>query len=715
MLSNYETLYSYLDMLPVGCAVYKVKVDETGKPYDFYYEFANKTYCSWVGRDLSELTKKSFFTVIENAGDEWLNICYRTAYLDQMQQFIHYVSEIDRWLNIYVTRPAYGYCFYTCIDITNEKKVQEDLKLREADEFIFKCIHLLQAERSVDTAIKYLLKELGESLQAERMYILETNQVVVSQVYEWCKQGIASQQNNLQQVPYYMIAKWEKQLQKREFIFLQDIYDFQANQRTGDNIFIVPGLERLLAVPLYDGFILQGYVAVDNYSEDKTFFALKVMPFVACIIVAYLKNNLLTKQLANMGNHDLLTNSLNRIAFAKYLRDNYHDFYDVGALYIDINGLKNINDIYGHSKGDYLICAMYNLLVDIFSVDVIYRMGGDEFVVLENHITKQDFKKHIKKLFSKTKTVPMLYFACGYHWVSGRPEIYELLKIADRNMYEDKKRFYTHSVIKSSRYRSQLDDRFGFSDNKKFREFLQNGQIIFYLQSKFTGGNHSLAGAEALVRYKRNNGEIVPAGEFIELLEATNNINELDYYVFKNVCQQIKIWLDDGLRPARVAVNFSRHTLSQINFLDEVVSIWEKCPIPKEYIEFEITESAVAENQDTMKDTIGKLRQKGFTVSMDDFGVEQANLSTFTEIDFDYVKIDKSLIDTIPHMNKTNILIKGLIGICHDLGIKVVAEGVEHEAQLHKLEEMGVDEIQGYYFSKAVSCDEFTGKYLLNE
>ncbi len=712
MFADSQRLYSYLNILPIGCAIFRVTLDASGAPQDLQYMFANRKYCDWIEKNQQTIAGHSLYDIVSDASTDWLELSYRTAYEGKEQCLTRYSMVLDRWLETYITPAEDGCCIHTYLDVTHEKRFEEQLHLHERDDFVLHCAQVLNSAKEPNAAVQHVLGEIGMRIGADRVYILETNHIVVNNTYEWCKPGITPEKDELQNIPYSIMAHWEERVRRHGLVLVENVNAIKNTSPDEFEILSMQGIKCLMAVPLYDDSNTIGYVGADNYDKNKLEEAPKLLSSVAYFLASHLNRSTLIHRLSELSYHDTLTNALNRTAFTRMLREQQEGFGDVGVLYIDINGLKLINDTRGHNEGDAMICAMHALLTDVFPSYSIYRMGGDEYIVLMNHISKEAFDERLEHLHEKALQLPGLAFACGHCWQAGKVDVQTVLTKADEDMYEDKRRFYVNAAIKNRRYRPHLDDCFGFTDSEVFHDLLKNKSITFYLQPKVCSVSGRICGAEALVRYVRDNGEVVSAGEFIPLLETTHFISDLDFYVFKSVCIQIKNWLDMGIVPMRIAINFSRLTLSRPDFTSEINRLWSSCPAPKEYLEIEITETTISDSMDMLKNTVAALHRDGFTVTLDDFGVAESNLSSITEMDFDLIKIDKSIVSTMQHTQKNAILFTGIVRICHEMGVRVVAEGVESAEQVQLLTDMGVDELQGFYYSPAVPVEDFMERYM---
>ncbi|MCD7909033.1 MAG: EAL domain-containing protein, partial [Clostridium sp.] len=277
--------------------------------------------------------------------------------------------------------------------------------------------------------------------------------------------------------------------------------------------------------------------------------------------------------------------------------------------------------------------------------------------------------------------------------------------------YKDKKEFYRRNPA-SNRYRHLSDEVLYLSDPEVLREEIRQDRFVVYLQPKLSSSKRSAVGAEALIRYQSRSGSLMLPGNFLPMLEESRTISQIDFYVFEYACSRLRAWSEQGRQTLPIAVNFSRCSLSQPDFIARLTALCRKYNVEKKYLEIELTETAHEAGGVDLKALIRDLRQVGFVVSIDDFGTEYANLSLLSTIEFDVLKLDKSLVDDVAISGKARIVVENIVNICREMGIQVVAEGIETEEQLEALRSCGVELVQGYLFSKPIPIEEYERTYL---
>ena len=235
---------------------------------------------------------------------------------------------------------------------------------------------------------------------------------------------------------------------------------------------------------------------------------------------------------------------------------------------------------------------------------------------------------------------------------------------------------------------------------------LANKEFQIVYQPKVGVHDHKLKGAEALVRWKKD-GKFVPPSVFIPICESAGLIQQLDFYILNQVCNTMDTWIQQGLEPVKVSVNFSKQNFTMPDIGKRICNIVDNWQIPHHLIEIEFTETAYNEDEKMLDKAIRVLNEKGFSASIDDFGSGYSSLSLLENLKFDVLKLDKSLIDTILQNPQSKIVVTNIVRMAKELNMELVAEGVETRETLQVLKELDCDLIQGYYFDKPLFQEEF--------
>lgn len=600
-------------------------------------------------------------------------------------------------------------------DITERELQKQELKnMLDVQTLITNCVRMLYAVDDLDQTINAVLTQIGEFLVSDRAYVFEIKDELMNNTHEWTAPGISPQLEKLQQLDLSLISDWLPFFEKNDCIIIDDVEQLQKTNPAAYATLRAQEITSLIAAPIFLDNKLAGYIGIDNYDSEKIKNSSYLLLSMSIFLSYAIRHRNHVDMLHRLSYHDLLTNALNRNAFMDVLSQFRPGQYaSAGIIYIDINGMKEINDFYGHHQGDKILITTVAKVFNLFKPDELFRIGGDEFVIITYDLTETDFYEKfnlLRNIFCEKTNLPFS-IATGSCWVKSPSDLNSLLQQADSAMYADKKKFY-YGKEKTSRYRHNLDDILNLANYSALQEALTAGQFCIYFQPKISLDTEEFIGSEALIRYINQAGEIIAPNNFIPILEEARLIKMLDLYVFEEVCKQINIWKERKMRVKPVSINLSRSTLSYHFLADQLLALITKHNIDISLLELEVTETAEVDNQLVFSQALEKLKEYGFSISIDDFGVRNASLSLFTTINFDILKLDRSLVKTLAQNQKARILIRSLAVICSDLGIKLIAEGVETLEQLDILKELRCNEVQGYLFSKPLPLNDFENKYL---
>lgn len=600
-------------------------------------------------------------------------------------------------------------------DITERELQKQELKnMLDVQTLITNCVRMLYAVDDLDQTINAVLTQIGEFLVSDRAYVFEIKDELMNNTHEWTAPGISPQLEKLQQLDLSLISDWLPFFEKTDCIIIDDVEQLQKTNPAAYATLHAQEITSLIAAPIFLDNKLAGYIGIDNYDSEKIKNSSYLLLSMSIFLSYAIRHRNHVDMLHRLSYHDLLTNALNRNAFMDVLSQFRPGQYaSAGIIYIDINGMKEINDFYGHHQGDKILITTVAKVFNLFKPDELFRIGGDEFVIITYDLTETDFYEKfnlLRNIFCEKTNLPFS-IATGSCWVKSPSDLNSLLQQADSAMYADKKKFY-YGKEKTSRYRHNLDDILNLANYSALQEALTAGQFCIYFQPKISLDTEEFIGSEALIRYINQAGEIIAPNNFIPILEEARLIKMLDLYVFEEVCKQINIWKERKMRVKPVSINLSRSTLSYHFLADQLLALITKHNIDISLLELEVTETAEVDNQLVFSQALEKLKEYGFSISIDDFGVRNASLSLFTTINFDILKLDRSLVKTLAQNQKARILIRSLAVICSDLGIKLIAEGVETLEQLDILKELRCNEVQGYLFSKPLPLNDFENKYL---
>ncbi len=430
----------------------------------------------------------------------------------------------------------------------------------------------------------------------------------------------------------------------------------------------------------------------------------------------------LLHQLSHQAHHDALTGLPNRILFKdrahQAIAQAHRHQTRVAVLFLDLDRFKLINDTLGHTAGDQLLRATGERLVACLREgDTVSRQGGDEFLILLPGMRSEDqvaqvaqklmnvfqepFHLHEKEIYITVSLGIALYPTDG-------EDIENLIKYADTAMYHAKEEGRNRFQFYTLAFNQAFSERLGLQND--LRRALVCEEFVLYYQPQYRISDHQMCGMEALVRWQHPVRGLLLPGEFISIAEESGLILPLGEWVLRSACLQNKRWQEMGYPPVRVAVNLSARQFRQANLVSQIAQILTETGLDPQWLELEITESISMENSSLTLTILQELKEMGIHLSLDDFGTGFSSLSYLSRFPLDTLKIDRSFVralTTRPHERENgNEIVTTIIQLAHNLGLRVIAEGVETEAQLDFLRSHGCPEAQGYLFARPVSAED---------
>ena len=453
-----------------------------------------------------------------------------------------------------------------------------------------------------------------------------------------------------------------------------------------------------------------------NYIIHRTYLMCGILAVVGAVIAFLIMNEERRKKqrIQNLLYVDELTggNTLARFKMEVESRIQQHD-KKIAIIKMDLDDFKLVNELFGYKEGDKVLCFVSRTLKESCrDGEFMGRSNADRFYILLLYEEEKEVRQRILKIAENIQRLRLsetleylLHPVFGIYYVeAGDNSIEDMLDCASlaHNMAKQAKnglyKVYTNEIKEKELQKKQLSDQ--------IEHAYRNHEFVVYYQPKYDSVTQKLAGAEALVRWRREDGQMVSPGLFVPLAEESGFVCKLDEYVFREVCRAQKQWMDRGLGIVPVSVNLSRRHLDNPEFIDEYKAILDESGVPIEYIQLEITESAMFEKKDEFVQIMERLHDLGFMILMDDFGTGYSSLMMLKSIPIDVMKLDKSFVDDYDDERGERI-IRCVMRMAQDLSIAITAEGVETEAQYKFLTSVGCDTIQGYYFARPMPGEEY--------
>ncbi len=417
--------------------------------------------------------------------------------------------------------------------------------------------------------------------------------------------------------------------------------------------------------------------------------------------------------------HDIVTGLPNRFLFEDRLKQTlaHAKRYDnhFAVLFLDLDGFKNVNDTLGHDAGDLLLQEVATRLHNLIrESDTLARMGGDEFAIILDKLSNpddairiaQDYRQVLQKSFHIDGTSLFINGSIGVSvYPTDGQDTTTLVKHADTAMYEakslGKNRVQSFTQVLADRTRERLELE------THLRSAVENNTFQLYYQPKIDLFTGQCIGSEALIRWIDPVLGFIPPDKFISIAEETGLITPLGDWIVDEACRQTKLWHEQGLL-VTTAVNISSVQFKHHNFVHKIQQALNNHNLEAHYLELEVTESMIMQDVNMVIQHLNQLRKLDVSIAIDDFGTGYSSLSYLQKLPLDYIKIDRSFVDEMDKLEHQKNLVQTIIALANNFKLKVIAEGVENEAQLQLLKAMGCQTAQGYYFSKPLSADEAT-------
>ncbi|KQQ36184.1 motility regulator [Duganella sp. Leaf126] len=421
-----------------------------------------------------------------------------------------------------------------------------------------------------------------------------------------------------------------------------------------------------------------------------------------------------------LSHHDALTGLPNRLLarqrFEQALAGARRDGRCVSVLCLDLDRFRSINDSYGHEVGDKALQVVSHFLTEaVREGDIVTRQGGDEFQIVVQDDAElgatvalaQKILAGLRRELVIDGQQIMVTASIGIAVsLTDGDSFDELVRNADTALYRAKETGRDNYAFFTERMDAAIRDKLAIQS--QLRGAIARNEFEVHYQPQMSLHDGKLAGAEALLRW--NNAVLgrVPPNRFIPLAEEYGLVNSIGDWVLESVCAQIRVWQDQGLGEIKVAVNLAASQFANDATVPYVESTLRRFGIAPSCLGLEITEGTVMGDPDKAVAALHRLKDIGVSISLDDFGTGYSSLGYLKRFPIDTLKIDKSFVDDVTTSASDAAIALSVISLAHNLNMQVIAEGVETREQVQFLTERGCDEMQGYFFSRPVSADEFT-------
>ena len=474
--------------------------------------------------------------------------------------------------------------------------------------------------------------------------------------------------------------------------------EYEIEFHTGENGLLQIKLCNLVGFPKW---------TKEEETDFQTIFDVYFFHLARYRLISQVKKNSMTDYMTG------LPNSGGYLAYAQKLFER-GEITNYNAYYFNLKGFSLVNRQYGQYETDNIIKRYAHVLEAYKEEDeCIGRLGGDNFVALIKKERTEDFLN----LLGGAKTYGIINnheVPVELKAVAGVLEIDDSLKdfsqvigragmalAVAKNVTKQPYVFVTKELSKRVYKEKQIAAR--------FESAILNKEFEVYYQPKVDTDTYMLVGAEALVRWNCDQ-EVIRPIEFIPVLERDGSICKLDFYMLDNVCRQIREWVDKGIEPVRISVNFSRKHLADPDFAQKIIDMVERYNVDSQYIEIEVTETVDENEQGLLSAFVDSMREHKIATAIDDFGSGYSSMNILRTFQMDVLKFDKSFIDMDIITEKDEIILSNIIRMARELNMDVIAEGVERWKQVEFLHAMECHVVQGFLFARPLKKDIFEEK-----
>lgn len=500
---------------------------------------------------------------------------------------------------------------------------------------------------------------------------------------------------------------------------LSKIQNDMKNKESGNGIYKVKGVPQYVTYqPLArndwymvsvtsDEIVREQATHISRYTLSFTiFFTVIFLLFTTYIVFSQKKH---IQQLAKIAFTDTLTGVYNRNKFHILASELLQKTNNKYAFFLfDIDKFKVLNDTLSYKSGDILLKGISNILNENVSKNELFaRSDSDEFFALLEYTNEAEVQARVEEIIaqithnfqSEIDQRYNLVLCVGVYVINDNQE--PINNITDKAKH-------AHRLIKGNEsssiafYDEKIRNHILAEKNieNKMHDALKNNEFLIYLQPKYVLDDERIYGAEALVRWQSPGAEMIYPDHFIPQFEKNGFVTKLDMYMLEKACLCIRFWIESGITPVPISVNFSKVHLKNQYFVEEIYEIVKKHNINPKLIEIELTEFVMFNNESILIDVLCKLHQHGFLLSMDDFGSGYSSLGMLKNLPVDILKLDRTFFTQYTDLARAKTVIESVISMAKNLGIITVAEGVETIEHIDLLKELGCDIVQGYYYAK---------------
>lgn len=575
-------------------------------------------------------------------------------------------------------------------------------------------------ESNFSKKIDYMLTKSGVFFNLDHTYlfIFDSSQERLESVYQW--HALKSDDNAESNISLSHLTSVIGRILSNKSVVVPNTDYLMEQQRKELQLLLNTQVQSFIAEPIFTegsvkGLFVTAFSSSPNIWSDTQMNAFKILSH----ILADAKAKVLQEQeIKRMAFYDYMTGLPNKLLFQDRVTQAVElakrTGHALAVMFIDLDGFKAVNDTMGHQGGDQLLIKISDaLLISVRKTDTVSRFSGDEFLILINHMTAMKdtllVANKILDIFKEPFSInDQEYYITASAGIAVFPEDGEdadtLIKNADIAMFKAKENGKNRYMLCSSDMKEEALIKMQLT-NSLYRA-LERDELFLVYQPQIDLPTNKIIGVEALLRWKHPAMGLISPALFIPLAEQTGLIGPIGEWVIKAASKQNKAWQDMGLAAIRMAVNISVIQFRNPALVNQIRQTLRETGLNPQYLELELTES-VANNESTYTvDVFNDLKDLGVSISIDDFGTEYSSLNRLKMLPVDRIKLDIQFVRDICGNKKDKAIAGIIIHLAQSLNLKIIAEGVENEQQLHYLSKRKCDEVQGFYFYKPLPAKE---------
>lgn len=642
----------------------------------------------------------------------WINVPGKRVQVDEFDYVIRIgIYLIALWLGLFINR--------VYIERLKENSCQIEFQKLISD-ISFDFISVSQS--NFHGNINAMLKKTGLFFQVDRTYIFWINNPDGTMTYacEWCREGTAPEGERIPQIPLETFPWGMEQLRGNRIIYIKDVDKLPEDAAPERKQLTRRGVKSAVIIPIVENGEILGFMGFDSLLSHKSWSDdyIQMLKILSNLLANGLLKIKSEEKIEHMAYYDYLTGLPNRLLFSERLVRSLglarRDDRLVGIIFLDLDSFKMVNDTMGHSAGDTILQEVAGGLTRrLRKTDMVARFGGDEFLIMVNDLEDYESIRGAADTIMAMFETPFningqAFFITGSAGIAVYPfdgeDAETLIKNADIAMYMAKNGGKNQYALCAADMNEKVKTNVSLSNGLYGVE--ARNELVVYYQPQIRLQTGSIVGLEALLRWNHPELGMILPRVFIPLAEVNGTISTIGQWVLKTAIRQNKKWQDMGFPHLRIAINISPVQFNNPDFAENLDQILKEEGLNPGYLELEIPESIATKESGHILNTLNKLKQLGVTISIDDFGREYSSLNRLKTLPVDRIKIDMQFVHGIEGSEKDQAITKVIINLAKNLGLEVLAEGVETMPQMEFLNKRMCDEVQGYYYFRPMTAEE---------